>query len=133
MFSKFVVGLSAFLYMALGSLAAETNAGNLENSKESSSLFSVNPERLFMESGKLFFDSETDGAIPLDSVTYFDDKCYISFAPLTSIDFTLEDGNFQNYGGRIQEQPKKWQCPYCQHWWLLGERCQNKKCPTNQW
>ena len=28
---------------------------------------------------------------------------------------------------------KRWQCPYCYHWWKYGEKCQNKDCPTNQW
>lgn len=28
---------------------------------------------------------------------------------------------------------KKWRCPYCYHWWPIGQRCQNKNCPTNQW
>lgn len=27
----------------------------------------------------------------------------------------------------------KWKCPYCFNWWELGEKCQNKDCPTNRW
>ena len=35
-------------------------------------------------------------------------------------------------GSRVYK-PEKWKCPYCYHWWEMGERCQNEKCPTNQW
>lgn len=28
---------------------------------------------------------------------------------------------------------KKWKCPYCYHWWPLGQKCQNPDCPTNKW
>lgn len=28
---------------------------------------------------------------------------------------------------------KMWKCPYCYHWWPIGQRCQNPECPTNKW
>ncbi len=31
------------------------------------------------------------------------------------------------------EREKKWKCPYCNYWWPIGQKCQNPKCPTNQW
>lgn len=31
------------------------------------------------------------------------------------------------------EKEKMWKCPYCYHWWPVGQRCQNPECPTNQW
>ena len=37
------------------------------------------------------------------------------------------------YGSRVSPEPKKWKCPYCNHWWMMGEQCKNKDCPTNQW
>jgi len=35
--------------------------------------------------------------------------------------------------GITGEREKKWKCPYCNHWWPMGQKCQNPKCPTNQW
>ena len=35
-------------------------------------------------------------------------------------------------GSRVY-RPKRWQCPYCHHWWEMGERCKNEECATNQW
>lgn len=29
--------------------------------------------------------------------------------------------------------PKEWKCPYCNRWWPMGQKCQNKDCATNQW
>jgi hypothetical protein len=28
---------------------------------------------------------------------------------------------------------KDWKCPYCNRWWPIGQKCQNRECPTNQW
>jgi len=28
---------------------------------------------------------------------------------------------------------KEWKCPYCFHWWPIGQKCANPKCPTNKW
>lgn len=40
------------------------------------------------------------------------------------------DSDITNFNAqRIQ----KWKCPYCHHWWPMGEKCQNEKCPTNRW
>lgn len=25
---------------------------------------------------------------------------------------------------------KKWKCPYCNRYWLIGQACQNKDCPS---
>lgn len=40
------------------------------------------------------------------------------------------ESDITNYGATPE---KKWRCPYCYRWWLFGEKCQNKECPTNQW
>lgn len=45
----------------------------------------------------------------------------------------VTEENVTEYGGRVSPQPQKWKCPYCYLWWEMGERCGNKKCPTNQW
>lgn len=31
------------------------------------------------------------------------------------------------------EKERKWKCPYCHHWWPIGQKCQNSECPTNKW
>ena len=28
---------------------------------------------------------------------------------------------------------KTWKCPYCFYYWPIGQKCQNKNCPTNRW
>lgn len=28
---------------------------------------------------------------------------------------------------------KQWKCPYCYHWWPIGQKCENENCPTNKW
>lgn len=28
---------------------------------------------------------------------------------------------------------QRWKCPYCHACWEFGQKCQNSKCPTNQW
>lgn len=28
---------------------------------------------------------------------------------------------------------KEWKCPYCHHWWPMGQKCNNPNCPINQW
>lgn len=43
--------------------------------------------------------------------------------------YIFED-DITNYG---VEREKKWKCPYCHHWWPVGQRCQNPECPTNKW
>lgn len=47
--------------------------------------------------------------------------------------FYVSQKDIVSCGARISSVPKKWQCPYCYHWWNIGEKCQNKDCPTNNW
>lgn len=28
------------------------------------------------------------------------------------------------------EYVKKWRCPYCHHYWPIGQKCQNSDCPS---
>ena len=42
------------------------------------------------------------------------------------------ENDIRECGSRVSDT-RKWQCPYCNHWWELGERCQYEKCPTNLW
>lgn len=32
-------------------------------------------------------------------------------------------------GGKT-EYIKTWRCPYCHHYWPIGQKCQNKDCPS---
>lgn len=44
--------------------------------------------------------------------------------------FYIFENDITNYAF---EREKKWKCPYCHHWWPIGQRCQNPECPTNKW
>lgn len=42
------------------------------------------------------------------------------------------EGDVTSCGSKVSK-PKTWQCPYCHHWWELGEKCKYEDCPTNRW
>ena len=44
--------------------------------------------------------------------------------------FYIFEQDITNYEA---EREKKWKCPYCYHWWPIGQKCQNPDCPTNKW
>jgi hypothetical protein len=44
--------------------------------------------------------------------------------------FYIFEDDITNYGVKRE---KMWKCPYCNHWWEIGERCKNPDCPTNKW
>jgi len=49
------------------------------------------------------------------------------------IGFFVSEKDIISCGSRVSSMPQRWQCPYCHHWWDMGEKCQNKDCPTNKW
>ena len=38
-----------------------------------------------------------------------------------------------NDSGSARGIERRWKCPYCNYWWLMGQKCENPDCPTNQW
>jgi len=68
MFNKFILVVSLFFCIAFQSASAHVN----DEAK-----FSIDTEKLFLESGRLFFESDYHGMIPLKSIDYLNDRCYI--------------------------------------------------------
>lgn len=44
--------------------------------------------------------------------------------------FYILEHDITNY---VTGREKKWRCPYCSRWWLIGEKCKGEDCPTNKW
>lgn len=84
------------------------------------------------ESGEVYLKVDKIVAIPRGKTQFASarDVMYVSGGKCLSVgrDYEEDVGRY----GRV-DQPKRWQCPYCYHWWILGEKCQNPFCPVNNW
>ena len=83
------------------------------------------------DQGKLYFDSN-DLEIS-DQIFYIHLENNLIETNVVRADqqgFFIFENEITNYG---IEMEKKWKCPYCYHWWPVGQRCQNPDCPTNKW
>lgn len=82
MFNRLIIVVAMFFCIAFQSLSAHTPTENSLKER-----FSVNTERLFLEAGKLFFESEYNGILPLNSVDYSGGRCYTSLSEDLMADF----------------------------------------------
>lgn len=88
MFNRFILMVGMFSCIAFQSLSAHTTSMNSQRAeKPQEARFSVNTERLFFEAGKLFFESEYNGVLPLNSVDYSGSRCYTNLASDFFADF----------------------------------------------
>lgn len=74
------------------------------------------------ESGEVYLKVDKIIAVPKETFFHFaseGQELYVAEEDVTQC------------GSRVA--PQKWQCPYCHHWWEIGEKCSNPKCPVNQW
>lgn len=74
MFKKIILGLTLFFCTASGITFAHIN--NNENEAPKEWKCCVDPEKLFFETGKLYYESDYNGIIPLTSITYSNGLCY---------------------------------------------------------
>ena len=80
MFKRSILGMMVFFCTAFQFAFAHTSNNYFENQSNNrisqEVVFSVDANKLFLESGQLFFDSDYKGAIPLTSIDYHGDRCY---------------------------------------------------------
>ena len=74
-FEKYILTILMFFAMSNSAFAniRTCECGDIKNSNR---LICVNPERLFFENGKLFLDTRYGGILPLESISYSEDRCY---------------------------------------------------------
>lgn len=44
--------------------------------------------------------------------------------------YTLDSQIIKVLKGDKATYRNEWKCPYCFHWWPMGKRCKNEKCPS---
>jgi len=119
----------------------------------------IDPSKLYFSDEGIFLKICSDEWTQLDNICHDEQGYYLiesvlpseSTSNLREYDFDTDNRHNTNahrsdeqefyaygeeiieYGSRVSPLPKKWKCPYCNHWWEIGEKCQNKDCPTNQW
>lgn len=80
MFKRLILGMMVFFCITFQFAFANTSNNYLEKQLDKKTsqevVLSVDADKLFFESGKLFFESDYKGTIPLTSIDYHDDRCY---------------------------------------------------------
>lgn len=84
-------------------------------------------EKTYLDPSKLYFAEE---GIFLN--TGFDEWTQVDHIGYDAQGYYLPN-QYSAWQGDPIVQPKQWKCPYCGHWWFIGEKCKNPECATNQW
>lgn len=87
----------------------------------------LNQDKVIYNQGSAFLKLDENYYALLPSI-YEDDFGYFIFINNRNL---LEIDEISDK--KLKKPEKKWQCPYCYHWYKFGEKCTNLECPTNLW